>query len=115
MNYQITPSSRTVHTMHQTLLAFYVEYNRHLFRLWRNGRTDSAAYQLCLKRIRDLRGRIPQTQRIRAMHRFNPYEQLTASRFFSNNGSERSTNLEPLFLPVVVPNVLFQEEAHVSN
>lgn len=102
---QIIPQRRTVHTMHQTQLAFYVEYNRRLFELWRDGRTDSAAYRTCQQRIGDLRGRIPQVQRTQAMRRF-----LTGNSFFNHNGSGCS-----LFLSTPVRNVLLQEETHVRN
>lgn len=105
----LRPQRRTVHTFIQTQLAFYVEYNGRLLDLWRNGRTHSAAYKFCLNRINDLRPRIPQAQRVRAMYRLNPHEQLTLTHFFSNNGSERS-----LFLAPAVPNVLQEEESHGS-
>ena len=93
-------AGRTIHTFHQTLLAFYVEYNRKLFDLWRNGRTGSPAFQLCQRRINDLRGRIPEAQRVPAMRRF-----LTDASFFTHNGSKSS-----LFLGTLVPTVLYQEE-----
>ena len=105
MTYQLTPPNRTIHTMHQTQLAFYVEYNRRLFDLWLNGRSQSAAFKLCQTRINDLRGRIPQAQRLNAMRRF-----LTESSFCTDNGSGCS-----LFLDAPVRDVLFQEEAHASN
>jgi len=107
---QLIPQRRTVHTFIQTQLAFFVEYNGRLLDLWLNGRSDSAAYRFCLNRIEDLRPRIPQAQRVRAMYRFDPFEQLTLTHFFSNNGSERS-----LFLDCPVPNVLYQEETHAAN
>jgi hypothetical protein len=96
MKNQIIPQRRTIHTFHQTQLAFFVEYNARLFELWRNGRTHSAAYRMCQMRIEDLRHRIPQAQRVSAMWRF-----LTDGYFFTDNGSKSS-----LFLLSMVPTVL---------
>ncbi len=102
---QLIPQRRTIHTFPQTQLAFYVEYNCHLFELWRNGRADSVAFQMCQRRVNDLRERIPQGQRVQAMRRF-----LTDNSFFSDNGSGSS-----LFLISQVHKVLSQEVTHVSN
>lgn len=105
-----SPKRKTVHTLTQTLLAFFVEYNGRLYDLWLDGRADSAAFRLCEQRIEDLRPRIPQAQRTSAMRRF-----LTDSSFFQHNGSECSPNPPPLFLAAPVPNVLYQEETHAAN
>jgi hypothetical protein len=105
MKNQIIPQRRTVHTFHQTQLAFFVEYNARLFELWRDGRTGSAAYRMCQTRIEDLRHRLPQVQRVQAMWRF-----LTDGYFFTDNGSKSS-----LFLLSAVPGVLCHNDSHTGG
>lgn len=101
---QLIPQRRTIHTFPQTQLAFYVEYNCHLFKLWRNGRADSVAFQMCRRRVNDLRERIPGAART------GDASFLDRQLFFSDNGSGNY-----LFLISQVHKVLSQEVTHVSD